>query len=524
MEHAENQTFERINSGLTEDVVKQRFVPFLKDFYRHRYEPAADSFAVNLDNVSEGGLVADIVMTFKTSDDKAFTCACEATSRDKSGEVKFELNLVYFIWDAVAFGAFFSAVVYAFFYETRLQWLLDLHKVGNLGLIIGTFTIGFFGWYFSMQRWRKYRYIYAVEQFKRYEADDQWIALAEDVFPSPNDPYLLELKNQCIYNGFGLAIVPTEGAVRVLNSPSRLGTFGKDRKLAHWVTRSQWYQKAAQTMTPIKMTPPDAVQVYWNKIKSWAQYLVIEPFKKYVWSILSKPFGQTVSVYNRFMTGQTVQKWMFALCTLALVPMCYDVLSYSTEEIADLEKLQNWRGGRNPEDQAGGWVFDGAPIPYDGKPTGVPKQYPISKNAPDEEDIPTINLSGEEEEGVEYAEKPKNKPAQKAKPKSDPASQTAAALPPDPCARLKGKTGWLIQDNSFNQQDYAAARASSLRAKGVSAQSAPRSCIEAGAKGYIVWLSGVQSSEEAARKTAATLEKTLQQKGLLKGKLLVRKI
>jgi len=526
MENTESQSFKYLSGGLTEDFVKRRFVPFLKNFYKHRYEPPAESIQVNLDNVGEGGLVADIVMTFRKNDDSPFVCACEATSRDKTGEVKFALNLVYFLWDAAAFGAFFSAIVYAFFYETNFLWLLDLHLVGNLGLIIGTFTIGFFGWYFTMQGWRKYRYIYAIEQFKRYGADEQWVALADDVFPSPNDPYLVELKNQCVYNGFGLALVPEEGEVRVLNAPSRIGTFGEDRRMVHWVTRSQWYQKMTGMTTMGNLRPPDIVQTSWIKIKNWVEYLVFQPFKKYVWSILSKPFGQTVSVYNRFMSGQTVQKWVFALATLAIVPMSVDVLTHKEEDVADLEKLQNWRGGANPEDQPG-YLLDGPPIPYDGKPTGVPKQYPIAKNAPeteiptidlsgsDEEEVPTINLSGDDEEEEEKPVKKATKPATKPKP---------AAKPADPCAKLAGKKGWLIQDNAYSSQDYAAARAAALRAKGIAAQSIARSCFDVGGSGYIVWLGNIQTSEEAAKKAAADLEKTLQQKGLRKGKLLVRKI
>ncbi|HRI60598.1 MAG TPA: hypothetical protein PK228_12760 [Saprospiraceae bacterium] len=518
MDSTENNSFGYMPGGLPEDFVKRRFVPFLKNFYKHRYEPPADSIQVNFDNVSASGLVADIVMSFRKSDDSPFVCACEATSREKAGEVKFTLNLVYFIWDAVAFGAFFSAIVYAFFYETQIPWLLDLHATGNLGLIIGSFTIGFFGWYFTMQRWRKYRYIFAIEQFKRYEADEQWVALADDVFPAPSDPYLIELKNQCVYNGFGLALVPEEGDVRVLNAPSRLGSFGEDRRMVQWLTRSQWYQTMTAMTNTSNLRPPDMVQTYWNKTKHWAQYLVIEPFKKYVWSILSKPFGQTTSVFNRFMSGQTVQKWVFVLCTLAIVPMCLDVLTRKEEDIADLEKLQNWHGGANPEDQPG-YVLDGPPIPFDGKPKGVPKQYPISKNAPDE-DIQTIDLSGSDDEEEEYAGKPADTPRKTASKPKAAATQTIS----DPCGSLGGKNGWVVQDNVFGKQDYAAARASALKASGVTAQSTPRSCFEGGGSGFIVWLGRVQSSEPAAKKAAADLENTLLEKGLLKGKLLVRKI
>lgn len=526
MESTEKQSFEYMPAGMTEDYVKQRFVPFLKNFYKHRYEPPSDSFQVKYDNVSESGLVADIVMTFKKDDESSFVCACEATSREKAEEVKFTLNLVYFLWDAAAFGAFFSAIIYAFFYETRLPWLLDLHLAGNLGLIIGSFTIGFFGWYFTMQRWRKYRYIFAIEQFRRYQADEQWVALADDVFPAPSDPYLTELKNQCIFNGFGLALVPEDGDVRVLNAPTRLSGFGQDRKMVQWLTRSEWYLKMSAMTNAGNLRPPDIVQTYWKKVKRSAEYLLVDPFKKYVWSILSKPFGQSVSVYGRFMNGQVVQKWVFVISTLALVPMCADVLTHKEMDTADLEKLQNWHGGANPEDQPG-YLLDGPPIPYGGKPTGVPKQYPVSTKEPDEE-IQTIDLSGSDDDEVQTIdlsgdEKPvTKKPAANA---TKPAPKPKTAVKPkDPCTLLSGKKGWVLQDNAFGSADYANSRVAALKAKGVTAQTTARSCFSGGGSGYIVWVGSIHATEAAAKKAAADLEKSLLQKGLRKGKLLIRKI
>ena len=528
-----DQSFQYNTAGLTEEAVKQRFVPYLKDFYRHRYEPQADSFQVNLDNVSEGGLVADIVMTFRKSDGSTFVCACEATSRDKADEVKFRLNLAYFLWDAAAFGAFFAAVVYAIFYETQMRWLLDLRLAGNLGFIIGSFILGFFGWYFLLQRWKKYRYIYAVEQFKRYRADEQWIALADDVFPAPNDPYLTELKSQCIFNGFGLALVPAEGPVRALNAPSRLSVYGKNRKMVDWVTRMNWYQNMSQGMAGMgRFRPPDAVQNSWQQAKRWTQYLVTEPFQKYVWSIFGRPFGQTATVYNRFMSGQTVQKWVFVLCLLVIVPMCLDVLTYSEEDMADLEKLQNWHGGANPEDEPG-YVLDGPAIPYDGKPTGVPKQYPVPKDAPEEDEFPTIDLSSDGDAAEEVPtidlsssreeKKPEKKPAPK--PVASTAKSKNTVKPADdPCARWSAKKGWVLQDNAFTSKSLAAARVTTLKSGGVSADYAPRSCFDGGGSGYIVWVGALQPSQETARQAAAGLEKTLQKANLRKGKLLLKKL
>ncbi|MCB9354987.1 MAG: SPOR domain-containing protein [Lewinellaceae bacterium] len=520
----------RLIGGISEDTVKRRFVPFLKEFYRNRYEPSPDTIKVNLDNVGTGGIVADGMITFKKEDDSTFVCTYEATSRDKIEEVRFSLNLVYFLWDCAAFGALCAACSYGFFYVTQFKWLYDLQATGNIGLIIGTATMGFFAWYFTMQGWRKYRYIYAIEQFKRYQADEQWVALAEDVFPAPNDPYMVELKTQCIYQGFGLALVPAEGPVRILNAPSRIGIFGKDRKMVDWFTRSQWYKTISQNVTTAaRYRPPDTFNVYWNKVARPVRHLVIEPFKKHIWGILSKPFGQTTDVYSRFMGGQKVQKWVFALSLATLLPLCYQVLSFSEENLADLEELKHWESDINPEDQPGYTPND------DILPQGVPKQYPVPVQSPepeittinlsgsddeiqtinlsgdDEDDVPTINLSGDEEEPS-----PPPQPAR--------AASKAGTASGGPCAGVKGRTGWIIQDNAYSSGDNALARVNTLKANDISATATPRSCFESGGSGYIVWLGAVRPTREAAQKTADDLGKTLRRLGLGKAKLMVREL
>ncbi len=246
---------------LTEDDVKRRFVPFLKDFYRHRYEPLPNTVEVDFDSVGEGGVVADGRVQFRKPDDSLFTCTYEATSRDKMEEVKYTLNLHYFVWDCAAFAAVLAAAAYIIFYTSRFAWLVALHWPGNIGLLLGIGTIGFLGWYFTMQGWRKYRFIHAIAQFQQYYADDQWIAIAEDVFPSPVDPYLQELRSQCTYQGFGLAVVPAEGNVRPLVNPSRRVaslavsiTVSATRAARNWASRtvsSAWSRSPRRTSRTI---------------------------------------------------------------------------------------------------------------------------------------------------------------------------------------------------------------------------------------------------------------------------------
>jgi hypothetical protein len=512
----DDQSFKRRMPGLSEDEVKRRFVPFLREFYRKRFEPMPGSEAVELDNVGEGGLVADGKMTFRKADGSPFVCTYEATSRDKAQEVKFSINEQYLLWDAAAFGAIIAAILYAAFYVTRRDWLIDLRLEGNLGLLIGMTLIAFLLWFFLLRSWRKYRYIYAIEQFKQYQADEQWVAIAEDVFPSPTDPYLIELRNQCVFSGFGLAIVTAENGVRALSNPSRLGIYGEDRRITHWVTRADWYQAITQSPGGIvRFRPPDTLTVAWNKLSRPVRYLLLEPARKYALAAFRRPLGQTATVYNRFMSGQRVQKWVCALAFLLLVSLAWRVVNTRTDQLADLEKRTAWQEGENPEDQPGYRPSDEV-IPYGGEPTGVPKQFAETK----QEAVSTINLSGDDETPTI------NLSGDDATPANGIEKEAATAPPslPDLCAVLAGQHGWLVQDNLFITRANATDRVAALRKKGLSAQVVSNTCIEAGEGGYVVWVGKVQASRDAALRQIANYEKALQRYGLLQGKLSVRRL
>jgi hypothetical protein len=383
---------------LSEDAIKKAFIPYLKSFYKYRYEFQPETLETALDNVSESGLVADGMLRFRKTDGAYFTCTYEATSLEKSGEVKYVLNVVYFLWDCLAFGMLLAAVVYAWFYAVRLPWLAGLQAPGNIGLLLGMSGMGFLAWYFTMQKWRKYRYIYAIEQFKHYFADEQWIAIGADVFIAPHDPYMEELKRQCVYNGFGLAVVNWDGAVRTLSTPSRLGIFGKDRRMVHWVTRSDWYQimsknvaVAAKTRPPI----PEQYKILWNKLWRPIQYNLLQPARNLIWNALRQPLQTSAGGFDRYMKGHDVQKWIFGIGLTLILLLGYRVLNFTEENYVDPEALIRQTQQPNPEDEPG-YIIDEEPVPYQG---GVPKQYPSQKQPKKEEpeeDIQIINLSGDE--------------------------------------------------------------------------------------------------------------------------------
>lgn len=514
---------------MTEEAVKQRFVPFLRDFYRKRYEPVAGSEDVALDNVAQGGVVADGKLSFQKEDGKMFVCTYEATSRDKVDEVKYQLNIQYFLWDCIAFASIVAAIIYIVFYQSRKAWLIHLQITGNLGLIIGALMIGFLTWYFTMQGWRKYRFIHAIAQFKLYFADEQWIALAHDVFPSPVDPFLTELRNQCIYNGFGLAIVSEEN-VRPLVTPSRLGIYGKDRRMVHWFTRADWYQNIVQSVGSVaKVKPPDALTVFWNRITRPLHYLLFEPIER-VWR---KALGQRSETYTRFMRAQGVQQWLAAAGFLIILPLFLKVISHREVEEADIDALHNWRSTRNPEDQSG-YIIDGEAIPYDHQPTGVPKQYPVSASSADISEtggVQEINLSGDEEVSGNTEKVATINLSQSRASTPPPAPKTTIKTAPktavrkkDPCDTWKNTKGWILQESAFTSAANADARISTLKKAGFSAQKVAQTCIGSSSGGYIVYLGKVFSDAKTAQQQAQTLQKALQKAGIKKARLLVKSV
>ncbi len=526
---------------ITEDAIKKAFLPFLKQFYKHRYEFQPDSLHSEFDNVSFEGWVADGMVRFKKDNGSPFTCTYEATSVDKAGEVKFSQNVPYFLWDCAAFGMVAASVFYGVSYVLRFKWLVNLHWNGNAGLLIGIWTIGFLSWFFLMRNWKKYRYIYAIEQFKRYFADEQWVALGEDVFPSPNDPYLTELKDQCVYNGFGLAVVGREGQVRTLATPSRLGIYGKDRKMTQWVTRTVFYQAMSKNITTLaanRPKTPDVFRVLWNKTWRPVKRLVIDPLKSQVWRVAGAPVGKTTEVFNQFMRANAVQRWILGIALALIVLLNYRVMTFREDSrFGDIKDYRSENLTGNPEDEAFSLESRDEPIPYVSiDRSGIPKQDPVpvkpkqaTSISSDDDEVQTLNLSsGEDDEDVptlnlssETPPKEQKSATNTTKSAPNPAAK-AASDSKDPCAAMQKK--WLVQDNVFSSRGFADERLAALRKAGISCNSAPRSCVEKGKTGYLVYLGTPQKDETTARKEAARLESLLKKGGLLRGPLLVRHI
>lgn len=206
--------------NLTENNIKITVLKFLKAHYKHRTR-AGETIA-KIDMQGEGGIIADGYLKFTTDENKPFLATFEATSFDSKEELFFSRENDKLYWDSLALSFLFSTLCLAIVHSMGIypaQKFMFLPAVG-IGIMVMVIFFYFYRYIFKTFSISRYRYIYAIEQFKRYFADEQWIAFAEDVFPNQDDKYFKELKHQCFRLGIGLIIVNRNLACRFVATPS----------------------------------------------------------------------------------------------------------------------------------------------------------------------------------------------------------------------------------------------------------------------------------------------------------------
>lgn len=161
-----------------------------------------------------------------------FRATIEATSRDSQHEVRFQLWRSLLKWDSAACAAAFVATGFTALYVQDVLPMKQFALAVWVGFLLVAFLLTAPLFYVLLSPMRRYRYIYAIEQFKQYYADEQWVAIAEDVFSNYHDDrYYLELRGQCIYNGFGLLVVRENKPPIMQVTPSRQDLFSNRRQL-----------------------------------------------------------------------------------------------------------------------------------------------------------------------------------------------------------------------------------------------------------------------------------------------------
>lgn len=213
---------------LTEKDVQKVALSALRSYYRFRVKAGVPELISDVRGA--GGIIADVQYSFPQEDGSRFMATLEATSFESKDEVYFQRRWGLLLVDCVAVSSFITAILYAIsavrgwglliHYSIFVFFLMFVAAVISLGGILALI----------LMNTRRYRYIYAVEQFKQYHADEQWIAVGEDVFPDHQNHYFLELRDQCIKYGFGLIQVDRARKPFLLITPARREIFQHSRR------------------------------------------------------------------------------------------------------------------------------------------------------------------------------------------------------------------------------------------------------------------------------------------------------
>ncbi len=249
---------------LTEENIKHCTIGYLKTYYKNNSSRGFGESEAKLDMVTADGVVADGYLKFTKSeggdafnwnelleDDKdlkakpkakptitTFLATFEATSQDTADEIQYKVQNSLLFFDALAVAFMIAAGSYGF------NYLRDQFTLNELGFV--PFWAGFFGvlvasligYFFIFRYFPRYRYIFAIEQFNRYHADEQWIAYGEDVFEHPENKYLVELKKQCMKKGYGLISVNQQLYPTLVMTPKREEVGGARKRVKEFFSSS----------------------------------------------------------------------------------------------------------------------------------------------------------------------------------------------------------------------------------------------------------------------------------------------
>lgn len=200
----------------------------MKTYYKFR--PRNGETVIHYDMTHSSGVIVDGHLTFPKEDGTPFVATFEATSVSSSAEVLYRLQRQRLQWDAIAGGATFTFLLMFCLWTAEARILAKAELPFSILLSLCSFILSFLAYQMFYRSGVRYRYIYAIEQFKQYHVDEQWIALGNDVFNDPLDPFFTELKQQCVKNGFGLLTVDKDEHVNLLITPAREEVFNSKRK------------------------------------------------------------------------------------------------------------------------------------------------------------------------------------------------------------------------------------------------------------------------------------------------------
>lgn len=263
---------------LTEENIKHATLSFLKTYYKNNSSRGFGETVATLDMQAGDGIIADGYIKFSIEHDpiaglsgkaaekailedknvgkkkgKSFLATFEATSQKTAQEIQYSVQNTLLVFDALAVASMVAAASYGY------NYMNDQFTLNQLGIF--KFFMGFFAvmlatviiYVLTLRKLARYHHIHALAQFKKYHADEQWVSYGEDVFANPQNKYLVELKKQCIRQGFGLISVDKDLQPSLVMTPAREMKKKKSRKILNFSETGLTTNKAFKWVSGIKI-------------------------------------------------------------------------------------------------------------------------------------------------------------------------------------------------------------------------------------------------------------------------------
>lgn len=451
---------EPVNNILSEQDIKEITLSFLKGYYRGRERIGETELSSDVRGA--GGIIADGHLSFPQPGGTWFVATFEATSFDTRMEVRFTQRRNLLFWDAVVFAIWGAAVWAAF---NLVFHLAPMKKYGpHLPVVItvSVFTMLFFVFHLAAAYWRRYRHIYAVEQFKQYYANEQWISVAKDVFYDSQDTYYEELRRQCIFFGFGLVMIDKNRRPQIHLTPARVDMFSGKRRAVLLLTENQLM----------------------NRIRTFADQKWIRDFQ----GKLTRVFSSADPEFLKRFGGKYPKHWGAVAGALLLIlflwyeeykpliPRTVDEKLYAEEVVQQARKF--------PKD-----------------PPGYAIDTPLFHPAPFLDDRISYLDEWLEDRLAEKA-------ALRQRPRNAMGSQDGEHITLYDCARFRNFTGvkFILMDAPYPDFDAALLRIEQLQAQGIQAGAFWLGCFDTRTGEYVVFLGPIFNNQREALQRAQQLE------------------
>ncbi len=230
--------------------LRTHMLHFLKHYYRFWPRSPRHPLVAGEDISSAEGLQADGFISFFDLQEQPFFVAFDVTTFAGREEVSYQLRRGLLAWEGaaatlIAGAALWLGVHSQGYFPVRLFGLWP--AVAGLAAMYLALSLPIL---LLLARQARYRWIPAVEQFKVYSANAQWIAISDDVFAPYETYFFEELKRQCIRYGFGLVVVADGERNQLVCAPSlqpllqgrKLVPFTNSRPLSGLYSRLQSWE------------------------------------------------------------------------------------------------------------------------------------------------------------------------------------------------------------------------------------------------------------------------------------------